>query len=328
MRERDVVLDRLKGWAILIVVASHILAFGLVSDAVYTPVVLRGILFLQMPLFFCLSGMASSLQVGDRSTLGTWVLKRTKRLLLPFLVWGLVSVCINQVSVWSLFLVPSHFLWFLWALFFISVIFHCIKCTGIPRRYGFVLVSLSVMVTLMVMNRLLHGLFGWKEIAYYFFFYVVGDCLYRFKPLFQKGRDVCSYAAVVASVLFILLMMGSVMWCTPYNVDDIFDFSMKLTGRMLLSMLCSVGLAVLFISFFYLKDAKHDFGWMGDLGKSTLGVYAIHYYFIYAFRYFGIRTGWFFLDLGLYLVLVTGLSWWTVWMMGKVKVLRLLFLGA
>lgn len=131
-------LDVAKGAAIVLVVVGHIVARGTVPGADWYTQLKLLIYHFHMPLFMALSGMAMGLswRRRDPAQLHAWVARRVARLLLPYLVFGVLIVAGKLLAmrfmhvdnppasflygVVQLFLYPmasaSVFLWFIQVL--------------------------------------------------------------------------------------------------------------------------------------------------------------------------------------------------------------------
>ncbi len=145
VRTRRLDLDRAKGVAILLVVVGHIVAAAPPPGAEWYDQLRYAIYRFHMPLFLYLSGyvawMTGALQVAGAAWPGfAW--RRAKRLLLPFLLLGVVVLAgkllaqeIVHVDNRAAGLLPglrdlvlttedspATFIWFLWVLFLCSVL--------------------------------------------------------------------------------------------------------------------------------------------------------------------------------------------------------------
>lgn len=88
MKERIVYIDRLKGFAILLVVIGHVVQFLYCPNKFDTNIVFRFIYSFHMPLFFILSGMVTNLKLGSVEELCQKVKSRFLQLVVPFVLWG------------------------------------------------------------------------------------------------------------------------------------------------------------------------------------------------------------------------------------------------
>ena len=123
MKERIAYIDRLKGFAILLVVIGHVVQFLYCPNNFDTNIVFRFIYSFHMPLFFILSGMVTNLKLGSVEELCQKVKSRFLQLVVPFVLWGgILSLFIIRQSFFNIFIEPDTSLWFLLVLFEIYVI--------------------------------------------------------------------------------------------------------------------------------------------------------------------------------------------------------------
>lgn len=130
-------VDHAKGAAIILVVIGHtwrgLFNSGLVQDPLFTAVDARIYAF-HMPVFFALSGLFY-IQTLSRAAPPVFVLKRMQRLLWPMILWtylflgtkALAGQFANSpMALRDVFIMPlpgQLHLWFLWALFVLSMAF-------------------------------------------------------------------------------------------------------------------------------------------------------------------------------------------------------------
>ena len=115
---RKLNLDNLKGILIILVVLGHVVQ-SVIADYQQN-VLFRVIYSFHMPLFFFISGYLTCKSKPDSNML----IKRAKQLLIPFIVWALISpISIHQkldlTYTSNVLLYPDNGLWFLYNLFFL-----------------------------------------------------------------------------------------------------------------------------------------------------------------------------------------------------------------
>lgn len=137
-KERDPFIDCMRGLAILLVVLGHSIQFGngsvyLDSGAFFENIVFKVIYGFHMPLFMVISGYLFWRTI-DRKSIGDLLKSRLLGLLLPIIVWGIVDFLIRFALLHTISihdpislakkLVGSSIgnLWFLWAVFFNSLL--------------------------------------------------------------------------------------------------------------------------------------------------------------------------------------------------------------
>lgn len=175
-------IDRLKGFAIYLVVLGHILQHYFSDSAL----IVRVIYSFHIPLFMFMSGF-----VCYRKTEWSFITQKAWQLLIPFFSYILLRWCfdyITSVSTISLsqyftsvLLHPDHGLWFLWALFFISVIFIVSRKISNTIKVPEICIHIAIAVILNTIVMFLHfRLFGFHWIAWYYVYFIAG-VLWRYK---------------------------------------------------------------------------------------------------------------------------------------------------
>lgn len=180
-------LDFLRGIAILTVVMGHIIQYNLIGESATS--CFNFIYSFHMGFFFFISGCAASLS----SKKNTWnsflvfVRKKSRQLLLPFIIWGVFipvifrDLCLNDTP--SRFILifrnPDRSAWFLLFLFCIQIIFFicCATTSKAKHKYTRVLtllLSAPVIVAILYLKKKLIGSdFTWV-IPEYFLLFVLG----------------------------------------------------------------------------------------------------------------------------------------------------------
>ena len=128
MKDRNLVVDIIRGFAMLLVVLGHTMSG---STILYEGTVLFKIIWtLQMPLFIIISGYVTrySRPLLDSESLLEFVKKRTLAYILPWLVWtivvrGVVFGQTNLLDLWTLLWRMDSGYWFLVTIWTISMIF-------------------------------------------------------------------------------------------------------------------------------------------------------------------------------------------------------------
>lgn len=119
-------IDKLKGFAILIVVMGHVIEKSM--DIVDSPFVYLYTSF-HMPLFMFLSGMFALKEIGESNLkeTGIMILKKTKRIIVPFIFWGVLYTSLFSKDPFAIFSASVTNFWFLPALFYCMLIVYVIN---------------------------------------------------------------------------------------------------------------------------------------------------------------------------------------------------------
>lgn len=144
MGERRLDLDRARGFAILLVVFGHLMGRGRPEGMDWYAVAFVALYTFHMPFFMYLSGFTARLSGMAEAPPSSWprlAARRAERLLLPFVLMGLVIVLgkyfaskvmhVDAVpqgvldglfdAFWNTAESPVIMIWYLWVLFFVSL---------------------------------------------------------------------------------------------------------------------------------------------------------------------------------------------------------------
>lgn len=189
--ERIAWIDLAKGIAILLVVMGHVCQMRFPETSLYLSSIIYSF---HMPLFLFLSGLFAdkAVEAADSCMSGTYIVKKSKSLLIPFVMWMLLWVLIKRDSI-KLFLDGGFIYWYLPTLFEFLVLF-CLMRTvsrGAGRNWiFFVLVAVSIGVLYVIpANSLVGRLTRIGYSAYFYLFFVMG---YFFKMLLVRYMNCAS----------------------------------------------------------------------------------------------------------------------------------------
>lgn len=134
MGQRFTYIDQLKGFAMILVVAGHVMEFCLYNkeysflhDIIYS---------FHMPLFAFLSGLVFT-TLFDYKQVAIKIAKQSCRLLVPFFSMGIVYICTIRSGESFLFQPFKQGLWyllFLWECYFISHIYNVCLFGKLKKR--------------------------------------------------------------------------------------------------------------------------------------------------------------------------------------------------
>lgn len=255
-------IDNLRGWLILLVVLGHCIQHTLTNYQ--SDILFRYIYSFHMPLFVFVSGYVSYKNKIQCDS----VKKRFFQLMVPFVVWTGISALIssNASVIINVILRPEQGLWFLWALFFISVI--NTLCCHISYKIGVneEIVNIVVAAVLMITMRK-YSYFAYPTIAKFYLYYIVGFYVRKHDDFFSRYGKCMMFPAlllfVVSAYFFQLGHMPSFLsGCTNPFYGILFNACV--------AVFAIVG----FVEVFKCCFDKHMF--LSRLGGVTLGVYAIH----------------------------------------------------
>ena len=273
MGKRIVWIDAFKGFLIALVVLGHALQ-SILGDACEDNIVWRLIYSFHMPCFIMLSGLFAPRNVQNIGALGKIVGRRCAQLLIPMLCWQAIYHIVPphyEVSLGSF--IDCGVYWFLWALFFITVIFvvaeylaTIFSCKSWIIHIAIIVILFGIMVLL---NYREHGV---QYIAYYYPYYVFGS--YYHQKMSEKSGGMAIY------------LIGLVIWFVAALFWNMHEPPVFLKVAAIPSSLMCYAyryvVAVLAIVVFYglakrlLSEENLISSSLKRIGLLSLGVYTIH----------------------------------------------------
>lgn len=258
-------LDYIRGIAMLMVVMGHVLLFSLKIEHTALMAIIS---ICEMPLFFAVSGYLAHKEREDnfKETL-VRLLLRSRTLLVPLVVWSiLTNVCYGNVG-WSLSFVYRGGYWFFLALWWCDVLNTFAVYTSKKIKFGMVgdLVLYCSVYAVILLGRVknidLDGMLPIQNVQYYFPFFVLGLLMRKYKIVNDVVLNKYSYA-----VGALLLIIG---WYFSTIESFVIWFVAAGGAVVVMWMVCREISSEL-------KVARV----LSIVGKNTLPIYAIHYLFI------------------------------------------------
>lgn len=182
MKDRDLSLDFMKGFAIFLVVLGHVLQYT--SGVEHHP--FRDFIYsIHMPLFFFVSGFLASKKLGAKQNILFYVNKKS-RLILPLLLFGTFDIVIYGADLGSFFSWSKFGLWFLWVLFLFNITYSASQMVLLKNQIKWVEIGILVLPAFIgVLLRI------WKDTplglalnfmqAYNYIFFIMGVIINRYK---------------------------------------------------------------------------------------------------------------------------------------------------
>lgn len=270
---RQIWADNLKGFLILVVVLGHALQLSLGDDC-FDNHLLNIICSFQMPVFFAVSGYFAF--PPRNRTIGKSIIRRTQQLLIPFFIWSLIQFVLDGeytlVKLVGIVLFPDGYFWFLWALFFIFLLFTFSEALSEKLKINISVVVISMCLFLagiMVVFEIRY--FGFQFIAYYFLFYVIGYFFHKFDFILKLGSKIwwwCVWA------LWLVLA-----WNWRIDSAPTFLSFLPLPSSLILYIYkFIVGLIAtwLAMSLFLTRERTSDPSTISKMGELSLGIYVFH----------------------------------------------------
>ena len=320
-------VDALKGFTIICVVFIHAIQ---VNDPNHDNNRVYLTLFpWVMPLFMLLSGFVLSSQF--KHTLPGYLRKNTLRLMVPFFVWAIVSYVLHHASqgvnplvhLWSVIKAPGSGLWFLWVLFFNSLLlFSVLKLVRVKNWMRWE--NYFVIGAIMLSRTASGDVFGLSEIKIFFPYYAAGFFAHKYYD-FLKAKRKIFYA--VALVAFPVLVFG---W-RRNEFPTFYPMLLQIFGetgiaRLIVSIykyvVAFTGMAFASLLLELVRKARlyAVLCWVGTL---SLDIYVCHATFIFL-PGFG-EGGWRYFSVGVMAIL--GSLALTLLVLKRFRITRMLFLG-
>lgn len=288
MKERIAYIDRLKGFAILLVVIGHIIQFLYCPDKFDSNLIFRFIYSFHMPLFFMLSGMVTSMRLGNVGELRQKIHSRFLQLIVPFVFWGgILSLFIIKQDFFNIFIEPDTSLWFLLVLFEIYVI-SIITFFLLGRKSWidntqliFLLLCLFVYLEIRILSIFSMDLLGLNLVKKYYPYFAIGLLIKEFK-IMQKNKVGLDWGLVISGMLFLVFVC---FWYrlpskVPSDTNGIARILNNYESYRFLTAICgSTFFLLLFHKFENIQDKC-----LSKLGKTTLSIYILNYPLIWVFQ--------------------------------------------
>ena len=181
-KTRNRTIDVLKGLAIILVVYGHIIQRSMVvggADFFLNPV-FKIIYTFHMPLFVLISGYLIAASLKRRSIRDTFKI-RVKSLFIPFVIWSLLDMLVNDIINLSgelnvfeyLVLKPS--VWFLFTLFAASVL--VLASARLQKKFG---LAIFVVIYLLILVIPFNEYAALYYIKWFYLFYVAGYLIHEY----------------------------------------------------------------------------------------------------------------------------------------------------
>jgi fucose 4-O-acetylase-like acetyltransferase len=279
---RDLGIDALKGFAILLVVLGHCFEIAdpglFVPNASFRHHLATFIYTFHMPLFIFLAGYVMS---GKTVRVG----KSFVRLIVPFFTWMLVRFFIfvpdyGEIGgyvgrgAWRM---DNAALWFLWTLFICYLLLIAVQYCGKFWKYG---EELGFLVLFLLINLIPVTTLGIPQVQYYFAFFALGYLAAKYKDEIAGLRPAVKTTILAASPVLLLVLFFASYYnlryvMAPLPLMDILKRPGFFAERFALAVLGILTAYALLAAVKALgaRRVEASFGW---LGLATLDIYVSH----------------------------------------------------
>lgn len=286
-KPRNVFLDIVKAFAIICVVLGHCIQYGsgntyLTESSFFNNVLFKVIYSFHMPLFMIVSGYLFAYSV-NKKTYTELIASKVNTLLIPIVFWSLIPFGISilkqinnehQYIYWcgKYINILLHNLWFLWAIFWCSVIVTLVKKIFKDSKWIYLVGFVMTFIAPDVLNLLLYKyMYPFFIIGY---FYNKDGYDMKLKEISQK-RISMILAGITFVILFSFYNYDSYIYTSGYKIIqknfleqiliDFYRFIIGLVGSIFI-------LLVLYRITKHIKGIKKIIIY---IGQNTFGVYII-----------------------------------------------------
>jgi fucose 4-O-acetylase-like acetyltransferase len=266
-------IDKIKGFAILLVVIGHVIQFN--TDDFRHNIFFSIIYSFHMPLFFFLSGYiaANSKQIISVSVFKNSIIKKSIQLIIPLISWAIIATILNNNisltfgdllnTVLGQFTNPS--LWFLHTLFLLFLANYTLEFLLIKLKIEISIlihfsVTMAVLLTIIGLSKFYPSIISFA-LNYLFFMLGLFVCKYGVLNLFYQNK----LTFLTSCLAFIMLSFS-------------YDFSQSMaTSQKLIKLTASFFATIVFYNIF-----KPETSWLRintslkTMGGASLVIYVTH----------------------------------------------------
>lgn len=290
---RSARIDFLRGLAIILMVLGHCIQFGqgeayLNSGCYFENAIFKTIYSFHMPLFACISGYLIYNQLQRAKSFASYLKKQFVSVIVPVFSWVLIidivviSICTKGQSV-DLFLLEKYLLtsinslWFLWAVFYSSIIISVIRFFF---KDNILLMISIIFLSLFLPDSHNVGLYVWT-----YPFFVIGYLVNRHKlnDVVIGGGKLMAIFCLSLSVFVILLTLyttNTYVYISGTEVDIMsaqwWKQLLKDIYRIIIGI---IGCIVVIIMSYYIPT--HKMKVIPKIGQISMGIYIISGYLIF-----------------------------------------------
>lgn len=281
-------IDALRGLAIIIVVFGHVETYGFFNFQGITPLE-NFFQAIQMPLFFFISGFVSykALPVPDAKKLGSLIGKKAVQLLIPALVVGLIYTYTKSGTDITAFITDAakKGYWFTISLFEMMLVYYLVSFVAnkfskdglgalLAIALGCFLLKLPFKAS-PLLNEIgnctsLHFTFS------HFQFLAAGLIARKYADKFEASFD-SQLVRTIAVILF-FVFMGIQLYI--FKNGNLPGFAGKVLETLIEAAVAYPTVYIMFLLFSKSYNPSFMNGALEYVGKRTLDIYLLHYFFL------------------------------------------------
>ena len=282
-------IDALRGLAIIIVVFGHVETYAFFNFEGNT---ILGNLFksIQMPLFFFISGFVTykaNFQCKDINSFFILIYKKVLHLILPALTLGLIYTYLKSDSTFIDFIsdAAKKGYWFTFALFEMFLVYYFIVyIMGKFKKDGlWVLFFISVLAFILKLpfkvSPTLDLIGNYTSLHFtlsHFQFFAVGLLVRKNLDFFEKLLDSKSISFIVMIIFSVCYYVLLQVYYSKGRVDILW----KVIETLSETVISYPALYILYNIFRRLSQTTNIFRLVEFIGKRTLDIYLLHYFFL------------------------------------------------
>ena len=291
-KKRLVFLDAAKGIAILFVVTGHLIKMK--TSIIDHGTELTNLIYaFHMPIFFVISGMGLYLSLGTAQITLQSLIERckkyTKRLLLCYFIWSLISYSLSSIKhnpnteewFWSIITFRGRApIWFLGALFWGEIVFLLFHYFVKNKTAGLIIALIFSTIMTVLCSNIIQGISDFKNVPVeytaislsrffpVFFFLCIGFLLMKIlqENCFPDILYLITGFAMALLMLLIQIVSDNQVNLHLFKLGDPFVFIINSTlGSLAIVLICKA------------LSSRISFKLLSKIGNNSLGIMLIHY---------------------------------------------------
>jgi len=289
--KRNEFLDILKGIAIILVVVGHCIQYGsgynyMTNSLYFSNFAFKLIYSFHMPLFMLISGYLFYYSIKKYSFKSN-LINRLKTTIVPIVSYTLICYILNKSLDFDVEIFLNNMfsnLWYLWAVFWCSVIVLIVERV---RKIKNIIYVLIYFIMFFVPN-----IYNFHLYCFMYVFFILGFLFnkYNLKQYFKyRLRSVSIISIIIFIILFVFYDINSYIYVSGYNIMNENGFTQIFINiyRSIIGLFGSVFL--ISTTKMILLKTNLKFKILSYIGKNSLAIYIISsLIFVYLFPRFNV----------------------------------------